>query len=105
MRKYSEVLFGKMINGSKHFKRGNHSFEKVGNVNYFTYHTTDIITINDDTKTIVIKNGGWDTSSTSQAIRSHLEAISKYLNVNEYTLIDATNGEKYKKDAIKILGI
>lgn len=105
MRKYSKVLFEKMISGATHFKCGNHRFEKIDNVNYFTYHKTDIVIINEKNKIITIDNGGWDTSSTNQAIRSHIEAISQYLDLSGYTFIDSSEGKIYTAYAESVLGI
>ena len=80
MRKYTQRLFDKkFIEGKKSFKVGNHKINTIGNSIYLSYHGNNIILIDFLDKKIIIDNCGYNTTSTIQAINSHLEGINDYL--------------------------
>ena len=99
MRKYSENLFEKMMNGVEKAKNGNHSMAKIGESWYFMYHKNIILTIDVEEKRIIVDNCGFNTVSTTQAINSHLDGIRQYVFYNEFKFVDLSQNKKF---AVKI---
>ena len=46
---------------------------------------------------IIVDNCNYDTSSTTQAINSHLEGIKEYTFYNEFKFYDMTKDKKFSK--------
>ena len=104
MRKYTESLFNAMMNGKKNFKVGNHAVTKIQDSYYFMYHKNIIMTIDTLENKIIVDNCGYDTSSTIQAINSHLEGIKEYTFYNEFKFYDTTDSKKFSKKIKSLFG-
>ena len=97
MRKYSEKLFKGIMEGNIKMKIGNHKMNKVGDSYYLMYHENIIMIIDTLENKIIVDNCNYDTSSTTQAINSHLEALKEYTFYNEFKFYDVTNNKKFAK--------
>ena len=97
MRKYSEKIFNSIMNGDIMIKIGNHTMNKVGDSYYLTYHGNIIMIIDTLENKIIVDNCNYDTSSTTQAINSHLEGIKEYTFYNEFEFYDMTKDKKFSK--------
>ena len=97
MRKYSEKLFRGIMEGNIEMKIGNHKMNKVGDSYYLTYHNNIIMIIDTLESKIIVDNCNYDTSSTTQAINSHLEALKEYTFYNEFKFYDVTCNKKFSK--------
>ena len=104
MRKYSENLFGKMMNGVEKAKNGNHSMAKIGESWYFMYHKNIILTIDVEEKRIIVDNCGFNTVSTTQAINSHLEGIKEFTFFDNFRFYDVTSDKKFAKKIKQLFG-
>lgn len=76
-----------------YLKIGNHKVERSnnGNIELYSYHRTVIFAIDKNEKTIVIDNGGWNTSSTTRAINDYKKLYETFINTLGYTVIDRRN--------------
>ena len=97
MRKYSEKLFRGIMEGNIKMKIGNHKMNKVGDSYYLMYHENIIMIIDTLESKIIVDNCNCDTSSTTQAINSHLEALKEYTFYNEFKFYDVTCNKKFSK--------
>ena len=97
MRKYSEKIFKSIMNGDIMIKVGNHKMEKLQDSYYLTYHGNIIMIIDTLENKIIVDNCGYDTSSTTQAVNSHLEGIKEYTFYNEFKFYDMTKDKKFSK--------
>ena len=97
MRKYSEKIFKSIMNGDIMIKVGNHKMNKIGDSYYLTYHGNIIMIIDTLENKIIVDNCNYDTSSTTQAINSHLEGIKEYTFYNEFKFYDTTKDKKFSK--------
>ena len=97
MRKYSEKIFKSIMNGDIMIKVGNHKMNKVGDSYYLMYHENIIMIIDTLESKIIVDNWNYDTSSTTQAINSHLEALKEYTFYNEFKFYDTTKDKKFAK--------
>lgn len=97
MRKYSEKIFKSIMNGDIMIKVGNHTMEKLQDSYYFMYHGNIIMIIDTLENKIIVDNCGYDTSSITQAINSHLEGIKEYTFYNEFEFYDMTKDKKFSK--------
>ena len=97
MRKYSEKLFRGIMEGNIKMKIGNHSFSKINDSYYLMYHNNIIMIIDTLESKIIVDNCNYDTSSTTQAINSHLEALKEYTFYNEFKFYDVTCNKKFSK--------
>ena len=97
MRKYTENLFDKMMEGKEKFKVGNHAFSKIQDSYYLTYHGNIIMIIDKTENKIIVDNCNYDTTSTTQAVNSHLEGIKEYTFYNEFKFYDTTRDKKFAK--------
>ena len=97
MRKYSEKIFKSIMNGDIMIKVGNHKMNKVGDSYYLMYHENIIMIIDTLESKIIVDNCNYDTSSTTQAINSHLEALKEYTFYNEFKFYDVTCNKKFSK--------
>lgn len=104
MRKYTESLFEKMMEGKEKFKVGNHAVTKIQDSYYLTYHKNIIMTIDTLENKIIVDNCGYDTTSTTQAINSHLEGIKEYTFYNEFKFYDTTDNKKFAKKIKSLFG-
>ena len=97
MRKYSEKIFKSIMNGDIMIKVGNHKMNKIGDSYYLTYHGNIIMIIDTLENKIIVDNCNYDTSSTTQAVNSHLEGIKEYTFYNEFEFHDMTKDKKFSK--------
>ena len=97
MRKYSEVLFKGIMNGDIKIKIGNHTMDKFGDSYYLKFHNNIIMIIDTLENKIIVDNCNYNTSSTTQAINSHLEAVKEYTFYNEFKFYDVTKDKKFTK--------
>lgn len=104
MRKYTENMFKGIMNGDIMIKIGNHAVTKIQDSYYFTYHKNIIMTIDTLENKIIVDNCGYDTSSTTQAINSHLEGIKEYTFYNEFKFYDTTDNKKFAKKIKSLFG-
>lgn len=82
MRKYHEKLIEAMETGKEFLRVGNHSLNKNIDNNYeFIYGFTPIVTVDRERKNYITDNGGYNTTSTTQAINGYKE----YFNSQGYT--------------------
>lgn len=107
MRKYSERLIVNGIFEDRNIiKCGNHTLVK--NINNSTidllYHGNRIMQIDDVNMLIVIDDCGYGTTSTTQAINSHLQALEIILGKNNgYDILDLSYNQRFLKSAKRIL--
>lgn len=59
----------------------NHRMEYNYPITKFYYYSTCIVCVDDINKTITINNGGYSTSSTSQAINGYLELLPSLYDI------------------------
>ena len=97
MRKYSEKIFNSIMNGDLMIKVGNHKMNKIGESYYLMYHENIIMVIDTLERRIIVDDCDFNTSSTTQAINSHLEAIKQYTFHNEFKFYDVTKDKKFSK--------
>ena len=97
MRKYSENMFNKMMEGAKNCRIGNHSMEKIGENYYFRFHGNTIFVINCTDKVVLVDNCGYFTTSTTQAINSHLEAFCRFAFWNEFEFVDLSQNKHFAR--------
>ena len=97
MRKYSEKMFRGIMNGDIMIKVGNHTMNKIGESYYLMYHNNIIMIIDTLESKIIVDNCNYDTSSTTQAVNSHLEAVKEYTFYNEFKFYDMTKDKKFSK--------
>ena len=104
MRKYSEKIFRGIMQGDIMVKVGNHKMNKIGESYYLMYHNNIIMIIDTLESKIIIDNCNYDTTSTTQAINSHLEAIKEYTFHNEFKFYDTTSNKKFSKKIKSLFG-
>lgn len=95
MRKYSEKIFNSMMDGDIKFKVGNHTMNKLGDSYYLMYHDNIIMVIDTLERRIIVDDCNIKTSSTTQAINSHLEAIKQYTFHNEFKFYDISSNKRF----------
>lgn len=95
MRKYSEKIFNSMMDGDIKFKVGNHTMNKLGDSYYLMYHDDIIMVIDTLERRIIVDDCNIKTSSTTQAINSHLEAIKQYTFHNEFKFYDISSNKRF----------
>ena len=95
MRKYSEKIFNAMMSGDVKIKVGNHTMDKIGDSYYLKFHNNIIMIIDTLENKIIVDNCNYNTSSTTQAINSHLEAVKEYTFYNEFKFYDVTKDKKF----------
>ena len=104
MRKYSEKIFNSIMDGDIMIKVGNHKMNKIGDTYYLMFHENIIMAIDTLENKIIIDNCGYDTTSTTQAINSHLEGIKEYTFYNEFKFYDTTKDKKFSKKIKNLFG-
>lgn len=104
MRKYSEKIFNSIMDGDIMIKVGNHKMNKIGDTYYLMFHENIIMAIDTLERRIIVDNCGYDTSSTTQAINSHLEGIKEYTFYNEFKFYDTTKDKKFAKKIKSLFG-
>ena len=82
MRKFTVNLMNAINEGRDKIVVGNHKMERRGNKIALFYHNNMIMLINEEDDTIVVDDCGYATSSTTQAINSHIEGIREILYIN-----------------------
>lgn len=95
MRKYSEKIFNSIMNGDVKFKVGNHTMNKLGDSYYLMFHENIIMVIDTLERRIIVDDCNIKTSSTTQAINSHLEAIQQYTFHNEFKFYDVSSNKRF----------
>ncbi len=95
MRKYSEKIFNSMMDGDVKFKVGNHTMNKLGDSYYLMFHENIIMVIDTLERRIIVDDCNIKTSSTTQAINSHLEAIKQYTFHNEFKFYDISSNKRF----------
>lgn len=97
MRKYSEKIFNSIMNGDVKFKVGNHSMSKIGDTYYLMFHENIIMAIDTLERRIIVDDCDIKTSSTTQAVNSHLQAIKQYTFHNEFKFYDVSSNKRFSK--------
>lgn len=95
MRKYSEKIFNSIMNGDVKFKVGNHTMTKFGDSYYLMYHENIIMVIDTLERRIIVDDCDMKTSSTTQAVNSHLQAIKQYTFHNEFKFYDVSSNKRF----------
>ena len=103
MRKYSEKMFNKMVNGVES-KVGNHECCRIGENFWFKYHGNAIFVVDFTDNAIFVDNCGYCTSSTTQAINSHLEAFFDFFpyTSSNFDFVDLTENMKFDKKIVEL---
>lgn len=92
---YNQCKDDNAINSITYRTDKNHRMEYKYPITKFYYYSTCIVCIDDINKTITINNGGYSTSSTTQAINGYLELLP-----NLYDIIDE-RAQPQKKSSTK----
>ena len=105
MRKYSEKMFSKMVNGVES-KVGNHECCRIGENFWFKYHGNAIFVVSFTDNAILVDNCGYNTVSTTQAINSHLEAFFDFFpyTSSNFDFVDLTENMKFDKKIVELFG-
>lgn len=99
MRKYTENLMNSLNQGRTDVKVGNHRAFRKDDKIFFTFHGNAIMVLNFKDNTITVNDCGYHTTSTTQAINSHIEGIFEILWVNHKGMkkIDLSYKERFTK--------
>lgn len=85
----------KLVLADRNLKLNNHRvYFPAVNMRHFIYHSTIICCVNDDVKTIMFDNGGYNTVSTKRAINAYK---AYFVNQLGYTVIDDDYYNKWLK--------
>lgn len=71
-------------------KIGNHKVAKkdYGNIEEYYFYSTKIFEINKNTKTIILDNGGWNTTSTTRTINDYISLYMDFIIIQKYIVVD-----------------
>jgi hypothetical protein len=100
MRKYTEVLMRGLNEGRTKIKVGNHKAIKSKEGIMFLYHGNPIMMIDFKDNEIVVDTCGYESStSTTQAINSHIEGIKEILWINHKAMkkVDLSYNKRFTK--------
>jgi hypothetical protein len=99
MRKYTEVLMRGLNEGRTKIKVGNHKAIKSKEGIMFLYHNNPIMMIDFEDNEIVVDDCGYGTTSTTQAINSHIEGIKEILWINHKAMkkVDLSYNKRFTK--------